>query len=346
MILVVESSLELARSVCEQIEGACPNLASLRTGEDALKFCRKTQPSLILLAAEMPNMDGFETLELLKADLSSSGIPVILLAKRHDPEAEARAFRLGAADFMARPFSTAALLARIETLLTLAKYRAHLEESLRQAEDNIVASFAALLENRDATSAGHAHRTSIYMGILGLRLMERGKFKESLTAETLKLMVRAAPLHDIGKASLPDAVLLKSTPYSASDREAMKKHVQIGADALSAMLSQTPAQTYLRYAVQVAGSHHEHFDGTGYPQGLAGEAIPVSARIMAVADVYDALTSSRTWRPAMPHEQARQLVVEGKGTLFDPLVVEAFLDIEDIFGNIVEIEKQRVARVK
>jgi putative two-component system response regulator len=344
LILLVDDSPTVLRDVCERIVGAYATLVELvpvRSGREALAFCRKRVPDLVLLDIEMPEMNGYEVLQELKARPETRGVPVVMLTARHDLEAEAEAFEKGAVDFMMKPFATSTLIHRIETRLTLAQYRNHLAESLRIVEDSIIASFTGLLESRDSNTAGHARRTSRYLGILGLRCIERGAYPGNLSLVTLRMMVRAAPLHDIGKVGLPDNVLLKPGSLSPEERMIMRHHPRIGSHVLLSMQERTPGQEYLKYAVQIAEYHHERFNGEGYPNGARGEEIPPCARIMAIADVYDALTSDRVYRSALSHEEAAQIIREGKGTHFDPVAVEAFEDMEGTLKVVLEASRER-----
>jgi putative two-component system response regulator len=342
LIVVVDDSPTILRDVSERIAGAYADLIELvplRSGREALSFCRKRTPNLILLDIEMPDMNGLEVLKELIAHEATAGIPVIMLTARHDLEAEAEAFEHGAVDFIVKPFATSTLLHRIETRLTLSQYRHHLEDSLRIVEDSIIASFTGLLESRDSNTAGHARRTSRYLGIIGLRCLERDVYKNDLNLEILHMMVRAAPLHDIGKVGMPDNVLLK--PGKLTDEEAlvMQNHPRVGAHVLESMLQRTPDQEYLKYAVLIAEYHHEKFGGGGYPNGVSGEKIPACARIMAIADVYDALTSDRVYRPAMPHEKAVEIILEGREVHFDPVALDAFIEVEQTLKETLEASR-------
>jgi putative two-component system response regulator len=208
--------------------------------------------------------------------------------------------------------------------LRFAQYQQYLESTVKELENNLVISFSELIECRDENTGGHVQRTSKYVETLGTELLKKESFREELTEENLELIVRAAPLHDIGKIGISDTVLLKPGKLTESEYNLMKTHTTIGEEILANMYKRTPTQQYLRYAKVIAGGHHEKFDGTGYPNGLRGNAIPLCCRIMAVADVYDALVADRVYRKAVSHEAAYRIIVEGKNIDFDSKVVEAF----------------------
>jgi putative two-component system response regulator len=200
--------------------------------------------------------------------------------------------------------------------------------------DNIAVSFAEAIECRDENTGGHVVRTSKYVDILGNQLIESGVFPDELNPSELQEMVRAAPLHDIGKIAISDIILLKPGRLDAAEYSMMKRHSEIGAAILSRMYRRMPAQHYLYYASLIAGSHHERYDGAGYPNGLSGDNIPLSGRIMAVADVYDALVDDRIYRSSMGHAQASSIIIENSGSHFDPRVVEAFKNTQDKISEI------------
>ncbi len=319
---------------------------------------------LILLDVVMPGMDGFEVCRRLKADARSRDTPVLFLTSLESAADEAHALSLGAEDFIHKPFSAPVVLARVRNHLQLAAARqvlklrnedlerlvaARTREILQQAEElaqrtqevlaaqgATITAFCALAEARDNETGNHIRRTQNYVKALATRLRDHPRFSGELNDETILLLYKSAPLHDVGKVAIPDAVLNKPGKLDADEWAIMKRHAEHGRDAIVQAESEYggTGTCFLRYAREIAYGHHEKWDGSGYPQGLAGEAIPLSARLMAVADVYDALISKRVYKPAWPHAQAVAMIAEGRGTHFDPDVADAMLAIADEFRDI------------
>jgi putative two-component system response regulator len=291
----------------------------------------------------MPEMDGFETLKRLRLNRYLGSIPVIFLTGNHDTETEVRGLQSGARDFITKPVEKSILLHRLELHLRFASYQAQLENTVAKMSDSVALAFAELIECRDENTGGHVARTSKYVGMLGRKLIETGFFVEELTPADLQMMVRAAPLHDIGKIAVSDRILLKPDRLNDEEFTQMKQHTVIGEEILKNMLARTPTQEYLHYARLIAASHHERFDGKGYPRGLAGDDIPLCGRIMAVADVYDALVDNRVYRRGMPHAEARRIILDGRNTNFDGRVVDAF---EAIHEDLAEEARKSAGRAQ
>ena len=290
----------------------------------------------------MPEMDGFETIKHLKANPHTCKIPVIFLTAYSSSEIEARGFEYGAVDFIIKPFAKSSMLHRIETHLQLYAYQQHLEEVVEELEDSIVTSFCKLIGCRDCETGEHVERTRKYVKLLAEELQRESKFQDILDEGYIEKLVRSAPLHDIGKIGISDAVLLKPDQLTPVECEKMKQHTIVGAEILEKIIEITPSQNYLNIGKEIAGSHHEWYDGSGYPYGLKGEKIPLSARIMAVADVYDALISHRIYREAMSHEMACDIIIMGRGKQFDPVIVDAFINIKNEFYNVAEQIKEGI----
>jgi putative two-component system response regulator len=285
----------------------------------------------------MPDMDGFETLKRLRLNRYLGSIPVIFLTGNHDTETEVRGLQSGARDFITKPVEKSILLHRIELHLRFSSYQTHLEKTATKLSDSVAHAFAELIECRDESTGEHVVRTSHYVGMLGRRLIDMGLFPEELTPMDLDMMVRAAPLHDIGKIGISDRILLKPDRLNDEEFNTMKRHTLIGEKLLENMIARTPTQHYLQYAKQIAVSHHERFDGKGYPRGLAGDTIPLCGRIMSVADVYDALVADRVYRRGMKHAEAYRIIIDGKDTIFDGRVVKAF---EQIHTDLIAAEQK------
>jgi putative two-component system response regulator len=322
-ILVVDDNVASLRQIGAQLSTSY-DLLLARSGALALQICVQERPDLVLLDVEMPEMDGFETLSRLRQNPWLMRIPVIFLTGRHDAETEVRGLASGARDFIMKPVERSILLHRIGLHLRFSDWQSHLENVVMEMSDSIAASFAELIECRDENTGGHVMRTGRYVERLGRELLKRDIFAGELSGSELDMIVRAAPLHDIGKIAISDRILLKPDRLSDEEFAIMKGHTTIGAEILESMYARTPTQRYLRYAGMIAASHHERYDGKGYPRGLAGNNIPLCGRIMAVADVYDALVDNRVYRRAMNHTEACRILLDGKGAQFDPALIEIF----------------------
>ncbi|MFZ1640956.1 MAG: two-component system response regulator [Candidatus Contendobacter sp.] len=319
-------------------------------GERALKIAAADPlPDLILLDIMMPGMNGYEVCQRLKANPQTTDIPVIFLTAKAQVEDEQKGLRLGAVDYITKPISPPILLARIETHLTLrnaslflqdrnAFLEAEVRRRIREVEttqDVAILAITSLAETRDNETGAHIRRTQHYVQALAKKLQSHPRFAQFITDEAIKLLFKSAPLHDIGKVGIPDRILLKPGRLIEEEWEIMKTHAALGRDAIrSAEKYLLRTSTFLSFAGEIAGAHHEKWDGSGYPDGLSGDGIPISARLMAVADVYDALISRRVYKAAMPHEQAVAIIKQGRATHFDPDIVDAFLDIVDEFQGI------------
>nr|HMQ13481.1 two-component system response regulator [Candidatus Competibacter phosphatis] len=319
-------------------------------GERALAIAAgQPRPDLILLDIMMPGMNGYEVCERLKIDPHTADIPVIFLTAKVQVEDEEFGLRLGAVDYITKPISPPIVLARVETHLTLKRARqflqdrnAYLEAEVWRRSREVMAiqevtimAMASLAETRDNATGNHIRRTQHYVRVLAQHLRHHPRFAAALNDETIELLFKSAPLHDIGKVGIPDRILLKPGRLTPDEFEIMKTHAALGRDAIAAAerCLDTP-DSFLRFAREIAYSHQEKWDGSGYPEGLWGEQIPLSARLMAVADVYDALISRRIYKPALPHEQAVAMIREGRDQHFDPDIVDAFLECAEQFRTI------------
>jgi putative two-component system response regulator len=314
-------------------------------GERALKLAAaEPKPDLVLLDIMMPGMDGYEVCRRLKADAATRDVPVIFLTAKTQVEDEQRGFDVGCVDYITKPISPPIVLARVRTHLALkaaadflrdkneylAAEVARRTKQISTVQDVTIMAMASLAETRDNETGNHIRRTQHYVRALALELRKLPKFASSLDDTTVELLFKSAPLHDIGKVGIPDAILLKPGKLTPEEFEVMKTHAALGRDAIVAaeQLLDEPV-SFLQYAREIAYCHQEKWDGSGYPEGLAHERIPLSARLMAVADVYDALISRRVYKPPFPHAQAVAIIREGRGKHFDPEVVDAFLAIQD-----------------
>lgn len=322
------------------------------SGEKAIKVVQgDSPPDLILLDIMMPGLTGYDVCKILKADPASCDIPIIFLTAMSATEDEKQGLELGAVDFITKPVNPPIVLARVATQLHvkaaadfLKDQNAYLEtevtkrtKELAAIQDVTILAMASLAETRDNDTGNHIRRTQYYMELLANQLKDNDRFRLFLTDDTIKMLFKSAPLHDIGKVGIPDRILLKPGRFEPHEFEIMKNHCKLGRDAIAHAEEQLGLEVeFLKYAKEIAYGHQEKWDGSGYPEGLSGDDIPISARLMAVADVYDALISRRVYKEGMPHEKAVGIVAEGRGTHFDPDVVDAFLGVTDQFLKIAE----------
>jgi putative two-component system response regulator len=334
-ILIVDDNIMTLGQISAQLKDLY-RVSLAKSGVQALAICASERPDLILLDVEMPGLNGFETIEILKRTLALSRIPVIFVTSSSDAETEIRCLASGARDFIVKPTEKSILLHRIELHLRIADYQSNLENMANEITDSIAISLADLIECRDAGTGGHVVRTSKYVELLGQRLLRKGLFVDELSGYGLDMMVRATPLHDIGKIAISDRILLKPGKLNKEEFSVMKRHASIGSEILGRMYERTPTQSHLQYAKVIAASHHERFDGHGYPNGLAGDDIPLCGRIMAVADVYDALVDDRVYRKRLSHNEAFRIIMAGSGSQFDPRIVGIFKTCNDEFAEMAE----------
>lgn len=322
------------------------------SGENALSAAMiEPSPDLILLDVMMPGMDGYAVLDLLRKSPSTADIPVIFVTALSDVDDEERGLVLGAADYIAKPIKSAVVLARVRTQLEAKQSRDWLKDkntvleaevSKRMAENDLtqlvsIRALAHLAETRDPETGNHILRTQNYVRALALQLKQHPRFSAFLDSRTIDLLTKSAPLHDIGKVGIPDSILLKPGPLTPEEWVIMKTHSRLGSVAIEqAEVDVKQTIDFLALAKEIAHWHHEKWDGSGYPDGLKGDEIPLSARLMAVADVFDALISPRVYKPAMSYEKAREIIADGRGSHFDPDIVAAFLDDFDAMTAIAD----------
>jgi putative two-component system response regulator len=326
-------------------------------GPRALSLARvEPTPDLILLDIMMPEMNGYEVFARLRADPLTRGIPVVFVTAIGDPDSEQQGLDIGAADYIVKPLRPSVVLARVRTQLelkrardVLADHNAGLEaEVARRMADNeriqdvTIHVLARLAEKRDSETGLHVRRTQEYVRTLALELRARGCYCEQLTDRAIAAIAKSAPLHDIGKVAIPDQILLKPGPLTDAEWAVMRTHASEGRDAIErAELDVRVPIEFLAYAKEITQSHHERWDGSGYPQGIAGEAIPLSARLMALADVFDALSTARCYHEARPVAVVRDMIVAESGRHFDPLVVDAFVAAFEQFAAIADTLRDR-----
>jgi putative two-component system response regulator len=356
-ILLVDDNPTNLQVLVGTLEGRGYNLLIAKNGESALTIVRKARPDLILLDIMMPGIDGFEVCRRLKADPATQEIPVIFLSALGETTDKVHGLDLGAADYITKPFQPEEVIARVNTQLTiygLKKDLALRNEELRDMNENlerkvaersqqllksregVIFGMAKLTEARDGDTGKHLERICRYVDILARKM---SKSDPELDENWINTVAMTAALHDIGKVGIPDAVLLKPGRLTDDERKIMEDHPAIGGDALLEMRDHWGASPFLARAIEITLGHHEKWDGSGYPFGVTGKAIALAARLVALADVYDALACKRVYKEAMTHDKVRQIIIEESGKHFDPKVVEAFLATEAQFQN-VAIEMQ------
>ena len=316
----------------------------------------KIEPDLILLDVEMPDLNGYEAAKFLKNNWDHRNIPIIFVTALDDTESEMEGLRLGAVDYIYKPYAAPLLLKRIETHLSLEEHKKELQalndsmqkklvakiSQVLELQNAVIRIVADLVEFRDGDTGGHTSRTERYLQNLVNKLMELDIYSADTSSWDMDSLLTSSQLHDVGKIAIPDAILKKPAKLTEEEFAIMKTHTQIGVNAISRMETQTSDRSFFEYAKIFAGAHHEKWDGSGYPKGLKGTDIPLEGRIMAIADVYDALVSERHYKAAMPPEKAVEIIENGRGTHFDPQLIDIFRIIADKFAEISKITTDEV----
>lgn len=335
-VLIVDDTPENVWFMAEAL-GEIATIQVALNGPTALEMVsRQPKPEIILLDVQMPEMDGYEVCRHLKTNGDTQDIPVIFVTALSATQSEAKGLLYGGADYIHKPFDPAIVRARIQNLVELKRHRDSLNDiiraqtrALRRTQEGTVMALADLAEWRDPETGEHIKRTQEYVASIAKALAKKPKFATILTPDYIEMLYMCAPLHDMGKVSISDSILLKPGKLTPQEFSIMQKHCEFGAQILQRSLQRIGHDPFLELAYQVARWHHDRWDGEGYPDGLQGDAIPLAARIMSVADVYDALISRRPYKEPMTHEDALSLIKEDSGKRFDPEVVEAFLSVED-----------------
>ena len=312
-------------------------------GGAALELVRTMPPDLILLDIMMPGMDGFEVLRRLQENLATRDIPVILLTALADIDSKARGFALGAVDYITKPFQIEEVVARVETHLklrhaqnSLKQFNAQLQEmvdkqveEIARSQQAMIFALAKLSHTRDDDTGLHLERVQHTCKLLATALSTNPEFSAVITPRFIDTIYHASPLHDVGKVGIADSILLKPGKLNVEEFAIMKTHTVIGFMTLESVHQQYPNNAFIEMGIEIARHHHERWDGKGYPDGLAGEAIPLSARLMALVDVYDALRARRPYKEPFSHERAVTIIGEEGGRMFDPRIVAAFISVQD-----------------
>jgi putative two-component system response regulator len=355
-ILLIDDDLATLEVINECLRPHFRTRIATRGGKGMALAQLLPAPDLVLLDLELPDVNGYQVCAALKADPRTADMPVIFLSSHVDIADITRGLELGAVDYVPKPVAPPILLARVRTHLRLREAQLHLADrnlhleslvldrtrdleaktaDLQRNQELTIVALGAIAETRDNETGNHIRRTRGYVQTLVDALLQQPAQRRRLPLDEWALIGKCAPLHDIGKVGIPDQILLKPGPLDAAEFETMKQHTTLGRNALRMAEQRVDTHSpFLRIASEIVYSHHERWNGTGYPLGLAGEAIPLPARLMAVADVYDALISKRVYKPAFPHARAVEIIVEGRGEHFDPLLVDCFLVCAGTFDEI------------
>jgi len=328
------------------------NVTPMLSAVKFLEILDKLNPDLVLLDVEMPSMSGFEVIKKMKTNPRFADTPVIFLTSKNDVSSEVEGFDLGAVDYISKPFSAPVLLKRISNQLLIVRqkkdlmasqamlkdYADNLEEKVREKtkdlfdlQNAILTTVADLVEFRDKLTGGHIIRTQLYLKALTEELFREELYKTETAGWDMDFFLSSAPLHDVGKIAITDLILNKKDKLSSEEFEIMKTHVKAGIEAIEKIMSHTKRHDFLRHAISIAGTHHEKWDGSGYPGGLSGDNIPLEGRLMAIADVYDALISVRSYKKSLTHEEACKIIEENSGIHFDPVLINVFKEVEAEF---------------
>jgi len=347
-ILIVDDSRTNLSFLSSILEHAGYTVLTAADGAAALRQVCGSPPALVLLDVDMPDMDGFEVCRLLKGDAATRDIPVVFISAMDDVADKIRGFKNGGVDYITKPFQFEEVMARVSTQLELRQARRALEKQNRDQKRIIeeqvekISSFqlatifalAKLADSKDHDTGAHLENTQVLCKALSERLSSVPRFQSIIDKAYIKNLSEASALHDIGKVGIRDAILKKNAKLTADEFDEMKKHTTIGANALREVDEKFPDNELIRMGIRIAESHHEKWDGSGYLQGLAGEDIPLEARILAVVDVYEALTSVRPYKKAYTHAESCAIISSSRGTHFDPVIVDAFESITHQFARI------------
>jgi putative two-component system response regulator len=349
----VKTSLAMGRDLLKSFYEIYP----VPSAERLFELLENVTPDLILMDIEMPVMNGYEAIKKLKADPRYADIPVIFLTSKDDDGSEEQGFDLGAVDYITKPFSGPLLIKRVVNQLLIVRQKKELlanQAALKDYADNlevrvtektaevlnlqnaILATVADLVEFRDKLTGGHITRTQLYLQAITEEMILEGIYVEEISSWYMDFFLPAAQLHDVGKIAISDLILNKPSKLTPEEFEIMKSHVTVGMDAIKHIMSKTNEHDFLNHALLIAGAHHEKWNGTGYPAGLSGTNIPLEGRLMAIADVYDALIAERPYKKAFTHEEACKIIEGDAGSHFDPVLIGVFKEVQGQFAKVAQ----------
>ncbi len=343
MQILVVDDVEINRLILFEILTPEFDVVCVESGMAAIDYLYNARqlPAMVLLDIMMPEMDGYEVLSVMQSSVHTARIPVIFITAAEARVNETKGLAAGAVDYISKPFNVDVVCARVRNHIALKSYRDSLEQlvdekvqELTRTKENMLETMASIIEYRNLESGQHVRRTRVFSDALIHHLLKDPRYCSELIENDFEVMIKATPLHDVGKIGISDAILLKPGRLTPEEFLVIQTHTTIGSDIIDSMLENDDS-VYLRHCRDICRYHHERWDGLGYPDRLKETGIPLSARIVAIIDVYDALTSTRVYKPAMSHDEALQIVLDGSGKQFDPNIVKVFADNAEQFRNLV-----------
>ena len=342
IILVVDDN-KLNLVIAQTLLSEEYHVETANSGEKALQYLEEKEPDLVLLDIQMPEMDGFEVMRRIQENEVWRKVPVIFLTADRTEKTEETCFQMGAMDYIGKPFVPSIMMQRVRRTLEPQGYRKNLEhmveqqlQRITQLQQDIIITMANLIEGRDGTTGEHVKRTSAYVELLVKKLQEKGVYKEILTPAYIDYLKKASPLHDIGKITVPDRILQKPGALTQEEYDLIKLHAKAGGTLIEENMNRIVDKEFVEIAQDMASYHHEKWNGKGYPRGLKGEEIPLSARILAIADVFDALVSKRQYKKGMTLDEAFVIMEKERGESFEPVLLDAFLDAKEELRQLME----------
>lgn len=343
-IFVVDDS-DLALKVAKHALSPQYEVLAIPSAGRMFQLLQAMTPDLILLDINMPDIDGFTALKKLKEDQNTENIPVMFLTSSINEETEVQGFELGAVDFVRKPFSKPVLLNRIATHLHINEIIKKRTSRIEQIQNGIIMVVSALVESRDELTGGHIERTSHYIKLLIDGMLAAGIYADEIKGWSVDTVVSSALLHDVGKIKIPNEILNKPGKLTPQEFDIMRTHTLIGKRTIDEIIEKTSEADFLQHAKLFAEYHHERWDGKGYPHGLKGKDIPLEGRIMAIADVYDALISDRPYKKAFSREETEKIILGDSGSAFDPDLIKVFIGLKDSFAGVVESYRETALHI-
>ncbi len=344
VVLIVDDVPENIKVLMNALKNQYAILVATNGKKAIEQALNKPHPDIVLLDIMMPEMDGYEVCEILKSNDLTKDIPIVFVTALSESDDEAKGLALGAVDYITKPINPSLVKSRVHNHIELKQHRDNLQDlvnkktyQLKLSQEATIEAMGIVAEKRDPEiTGGHIQRTKYYVKAIAIQLSKKEKYKDILTADIIDTLYISAPLHDIGKVAIPDDVLLKRSKLSDDEFSIMKTHTTIGEETISEVQIRFEQSEFLDIAKKLAGTHHEKWDGSGYPNGLKGDDIPLSGRIMALADFFDALISKRTYKESLPFDTILEIIQSEKGKHFDPDIVDAFFEVLDEIKQIVK----------
>jgi len=353
-VILIVDDIEINRIILREILQNDYEIIEAPGGQEAIDTLftadgkpAEVLPTAILLDVMMPDIDGFQVLERIKTNEATTNIPVLFITASDSEETESRGLVAGAADYITKPFNHNVVRARVDNHISLARYSHKLEQLVFQKTAEVTRTYestlevlATIIEYRNLESGAHIRRTTLLTEVLVAKMLESEQFRAALMAENIPSLIKASALHDIGKIGIPDGILLKPGKLNTDEFNMIKTHTTIGSHIIDSIAETLPDNDqYLKYAKDICHYHHERWDGNGYPGGLSGDEIPLSARIISIVDVYDALVSPRCYKDPYSHEVSMEIITDGRGTQFDPNIVDIIPEVAETFQKIEEAHR-------